>query len=831
MESDLICLLFLGLLILVESEDVRPSGDDTVGGHSKVVVCYWGTWANYRPKDGKFTPESVDGSLCTHLIYSFAGLDGSKSRIKSLDTWMDLEKDYGLAGFRKATDLKKTWPHLKVMLAIGGWNEGSTKYSGMAADPKKREKFVNSTLDFLEEHKFDGLDLDWEYPAKRGGSKQDKKNFVLLVKELKEAFIPRKYLLTAAIGAGKGTIDISYEVAEMYKYLDLVNVMCYDYHGKWDKRTGHNAPLRPRPDETGGNIFLNLEYSINYLLKLGAKPEKTVLGVPLYGRSFLLKDKSKNGMGAPARSTSFAGPITREAGFLGYNEICKELTTPGGNWTVVWEACHQAPFMVRGDRWVSYDDEKSVTLKAEFSFDMKLGGVMVWSVETDDFKGLCSNGSIKFPLLRTLNTALSKKEKGEEREKGEEEACDPDNYVISTAVSTTPYTSGTAESGDSHPTYAPPGSAAPSAGGGGGSGVCVKPNEPNPDLTDCSQFYLCAAGVPHLISCRPGTLYSPALMTCDHATNVDCQVQAPPPDQEEEKDEKKEEKEQDIIEVNDVDQDDLKPLPLPVPTVPARPSTTSTTRKAVTRYTTERFQPLPVTPKDESPLPDVDTNHISHIQHPAYTPSDTLRRHNTRKLEKEEELIEDGMNAEKVVIIFLVLALLLVLFVLAWCFRTKIREFSEPYYDAWQQKARKPSTVGLLHAYKLNKIPWPQKNEPNTAPPPPPKDYRFNRSISQIQTRPVPPATPPRDYTLSSHTPSPPNTVTKTTITLPYSGTPGLQPYSPPANSPRPPYVQVNDPTYCEIQPPKSVQKPEAPPRRKRSVGVSEKMTESVSEV
>ena len=35
---------------------------------------------------------------------------------------------------------------------------------------------------------------------------------------------------------------------------------------------------------------------------------------------------------------------------------------------------------------MSYDDEHSVRLKAEFAFDMKLGGVMVWSVETDDFK-------------------------------------------------------------------------------------------------------------------------------------------------------------------------------------------------------------------------------------------------------------------------------------------------------------------------------------------------------------------------------------------------------------------------------------------------------------
>ena len=47
-------------------------------------------------------------------IHSFAGLDAAKSSIKSLDTWMDLEKDYGLAGFKKATDLRKTWPHMKV---------------------------------------------------------------------------------------------------------------------------------------------------------------------------------------------------------------------------------------------------------------------------------------------------------------------------------------------------------------------------------------------------------------------------------------------------------------------------------------------------------------------------------------------------------------------------------------------------------------------------------------------------------------------------------------------------------------------------------------------
>ena len=62
-------------------------------------------------------------------------------------------------------------------------------------------------------------------------------------------------MLTAAIGAAPDTIDAAYDIERMYKYLDYVHVMCYDYHGKWDKKTGHNSPLMPRPDETGQSCY------------------------------------------------------------------------------------------------------------------------------------------------------------------------------------------------------------------------------------------------------------------------------------------------------------------------------------------------------------------------------------------------------------------------------------------------------------------------------------------------------------------------------------------------------------------------------------------------
>jgi len=47
------------------------------------------------------------------------------------------------------------------MIAIGGWNEGSIKYSEMAKSPASRKEFVDSVVKFLETHNFDGLDLDW----------------------------------------------------------------------------------------------------------------------------------------------------------------------------------------------------------------------------------------------------------------------------------------------------------------------------------------------------------------------------------------------------------------------------------------------------------------------------------------------------------------------------------------------------------------------------------------------------------------------------------------------------------------------------------------------
>ena len=66
------------------------------------------------------------------------------------------------------------------------------------------------------------------------------------------------------------------------------------------------------------------------------------------------------------------------------------------DWTVVVDDCYQAPYAYNGPYWIGYDDEESMRVKAKFINFLDIAGAMVWSIDTDDFKG---GNTHAFPLL------------------------------------------------------------------------------------------------------------------------------------------------------------------------------------------------------------------------------------------------------------------------------------------------------------------------------------------------------------------------------------------------------------------------------------------------
>lgn len=396
--------LFIAFLCASSSlclQEKTPSlTQDGTSSKRPVFFCYWGSWSHYRTGAGKFSVGQIDPSLCTHLVYAFAKLENGV--IAAFDPYLDLEDNYGLGMYKKVNSLKVAHPHLKTLLAIGGWNEGSEKYSSMASTPEGRQRFAQSVLGFLNKYGFDGLDFDWEYPAARGGGPQDKQNFVLLLQELRKVLGPGR-LLTAAVSAGKSTVDGAYDVPAIMKHVDYISVMAYDFFGAWNSYTGHCSPLGVRENASEEEKTLNVECAVKMWLDKGADPDKLVLGMPLYGRTFTLANPSNDGFLAPTVGPGPAGPVTREAGYLGYSEICTQLLA-SKDWKITRDAGVVAPVAVKGNLWIGYDDAQSLTAKVLFARSLGLAGAMVWSIETDDFSGTC--GGMKNPLQRAIRDAL-----------------------------------------------------------------------------------------------------------------------------------------------------------------------------------------------------------------------------------------------------------------------------------------------------------------------------------------------------------------------------------------------------------------------------------------
>ena len=159
--------------------------------------------------------------------------------------------------YEKITNLKKENETLKIILALGGWQDSKgDKYSTLVNDPEKRTSFVQSAIGFLKDNNFDGLDLDWEYPTCwqvdcNAGPSSDKDGFTALIKELREAMDEedKDLLLTAAVSPSSDVIQKAYNIPELSKYLNYLSVMTYDYHGQWDKQTGHVSPIYQHPDD------------------------------------------------------------------------------------------------------------------------------------------------------------------------------------------------------------------------------------------------------------------------------------------------------------------------------------------------------------------------------------------------------------------------------------------------------------------------------------------------------------------------------------------------------------------------------------------------------
>jgi chitinase len=381
------------------------------------IVGYFIQWGIYAR--GFFAKNLVDnGSAAklTTLNYAFGLLDPQGNCV-SADPWADYQRPFSatesvsgqaddpnqtlFGNLNQFKQLKAKYPNLRVNISLGGWT-GSAYFSNAALTDASRKAHVKSCLDMwlrgdlpglppgAAAGVFDGVDLDWEWPASEGNAgnvirPEDRQNYTKLLREYRSQLDQlgkandKHYDLTAFLPADPAKMDAGYEVQKLFKYLDFATTQGYDYHGPWELVTNQQSSLRT-PAGDPSPVAFSSQVTIDSLLQRGAPQHRLVMGVPFYSHGWTGVRNQNNGLFQPATGPA---PATYEAGTEDYKALKANLSS----YTLYRDNRAGFAWLFDGTTFWTYDDPVEMTRKARYADGRGLGGVMIWSMDGDTSQG------------------------------------------------------------------------------------------------------------------------------------------------------------------------------------------------------------------------------------------------------------------------------------------------------------------------------------------------------------------------------------------------------------------------------------------------------------
>lgn len=332
-------------------------------------------------------------TLCSHLIYSFIGVD----EFGNLNYLYKSEIE-GKRFMTSMKNLKLRNPELKILAAIGGADIQQTiAFSTLTKFPMRRLNFIQNMIKISMEFLLDGIDIDYEFPQ----SNEDKHNFAQLLEEIKISFNSYGFILSIAVAPDRWRAEQFYDIPRISKAVDFINLMTYDFHGSWSEVIGHHAQMFSHIEDSDYMKELNCASSVIYWLSHGASADKLNLGIPTYGNVFYLNNLKLHKIG----DNSINKTITITKGFpMNFNVFCDEKKK---SWKQYYDFNYQVYYAVNENemKWFGFDHHYQIELKAKFILERNLSGAVIWSVDGDDFKNKCdfNNSSLISTMFTTLN--------------------------------------------------------------------------------------------------------------------------------------------------------------------------------------------------------------------------------------------------------------------------------------------------------------------------------------------------------------------------------------------------------------------------------------------
>ena len=228
----------------------------------------------------------------------------------------------------------------------------SDKASKMLKDENIQNILINNIVKTLEDKKYYGLDVDFEYL-----SKDDRDNFTNFIRKLSETLHPLGYILTVALApkASEAEVGLLYEGHDykaLGQYADELLLMTYE----WGYAYGPPMAVAPI-----NKVRAVIDYAITQI-----DNNKLLIGIPNYGYDWTLPFVKGNQ--AKSISNVEAVELARDVGaIIEYDETAQ---TPfftyydvEGNEHIVW-----------------FEDARSIEAKLSLVNEYNLLGVAYWTI-------------------------------------------------------------------------------------------------------------------------------------------------------------------------------------------------------------------------------------------------------------------------------------------------------------------------------------------------------------------------------------------------------------------------------------------------------------------
>ncbi|XP_036330312.1 chitinase-like protein Idgf5 [Rhagoletis pomonella] len=428
-------IYFIILLFLVSTQSAK-------------MICYYDSSSHIREGPAQLSLQDLEPALqfCQYLIYGYAGIDPESYQLRPLNKELDVARNH----YHAITNLRRKYPQLLIFLSVGGDRDHfdeivDNPYISLLENQAHRNTFVNSALAVLKAYDFDGLDLAWQFPKNHPivvenrfkkawktfkgwftgrkvvdeKAEEHKGQFATLVHELKDAFRNDGLMLTLTM-LPHVDADLFIDIPRVVPMVDYVNLGSYDFQTpeRDPKVADHTAPIYEMFERDPTH---NIDYQVQYWLNNSAPSNKINVGVPAYGRSWVMtRDSGITGY-PPIEHTEGPGPAGKQInipGLMSWPEICetlqrdKELDGEDAALRKVGDprqrygsyAYRSADVDGLYGLWVGYEEPSTAAIKAAYVYAKGLGGVALFDLSLDDFRGQCAGE--KYPILRSIKFKL-----------------------------------------------------------------------------------------------------------------------------------------------------------------------------------------------------------------------------------------------------------------------------------------------------------------------------------------------------------------------------------------------------------------------------------------